>query len=488
MERAVLHEQRGDGAAVLVEAGLDDGALRGAVRVGLELLHLGGQDDHLEQLIDAHARLGRDRADDGVAAPLLGDEVVFRELLLDVLGVCAVLIHFVDRDDNGDVCGLGVVDGLDGLRHDAIVRRNDQNGDVGAHGAAGTHGGEGGVARRVKEGDGLAVDLDGVGADVLRDAAGLAGDDVRLADGVEQARLAVVDVAHDDDDRAARDELVRGVLMIVNEALLNGHNDLALDLAAHLRGDEFRRVEVDGLVDRGHDAVLEQGLDDLGRGLLHAGGQLADGDLIGDLHGQRGLLDDLQAQAAHLLLLLVALLRAEGRLLAALGLILVLAGDLLLAAGEILRALGDEHVHAVVKAVGIDGDGRGIDDAALALALLLLGLGGLVGALRSGRGICGRSAALCGLGCGLRGLGLLRLGLLCLRGHGEHLLQRSDLVLLRDHVEHNVQLLVRQHLRVAARLLKIFSNDLRNILRRHAKVSGDLLHAVFHKTHILATS
>ena len=276
--------------------------------------------------------------------------------------------------------------------------------------------------------------------------------------------------------------------MVVDEALLDGHNDLALDLAAHLRGDEFRRVEVDGLVDRGHDAVLEQGLDDLGRGLLHAGGQLTDGDLIGDLHGQRGLLDDLQAQAAHLLLLLVALLRAEGRLFAALGLILVLAGDLLLAAGEILRALGDEHVHAVVKAVGIDGDGRGIDDAALALALLLLGFGGLVGALRSGRGICGRSAALCGLGCGLRGLCLLRLGLLCLRGHGEHLLQRSDLVLLRYRIEHDVQLLVRQHLRVAARLLKIFSNDLRNILRRHAKVSGDLLHAVFHKTHILATS
>ena len=38
--------------------------------------------------------------------------------------------------------------------------------------------------------------------------------------------------------------------------------------------------------------------------------------------------------------------------------------------------------------------------AALALALLLLGLGGLVGALRRGRGSCGRSADLCGLGCG----------------------------------------------------------------------------------------
>ena len=44
---------------------------------------------------------------------------------------------------------------------------------------------------------------DVVGADVLRDAAGLAGDDVRLADVVEERRLAVVDVAHDRDDRAA---------------------------------------------------------------------------------------------------------------------------------------------------------------------------------------------------------------------------------------------------------------------------------------------
>ena len=46
------------------------------------------------------------------------------------------------------------------------------------------------------------VDL--VGADVLGDAAGLAGRHRGLADGVEQRRLAVVDVAHDRDDRGAR--------------------------------------------------------------------------------------------------------------------------------------------------------------------------------------------------------------------------------------------------------------------------------------------
>ena len=49
---------------------------------------------------------------------------------------------------------------------------------------------------------------DVVRADVLRDAARFAGDDVRLADVVEQRRLAVVDVTHDGDDRRTRHELL----------------------------------------------------------------------------------------------------------------------------------------------------------------------------------------------------------------------------------------------------------------------------------------
>ena len=48
-----------------------------------------------------------------------------------------------------------------------------------------------------------AVDLDHPRGGVLRDAAGLAGGDVGAADLVQQARLAVVDVAEDRDDRRA---------------------------------------------------------------------------------------------------------------------------------------------------------------------------------------------------------------------------------------------------------------------------------------------
>ena len=65
---------------------------------------------------------------------------------------------------------------------------------------------------RVEEGDPAAVVVDLVGADVLRDPAGLGLDDGGLADRVEQRRLAVVDVAHDRDDRRARREVLLGVL------------------------------------------------------------------------------------------------------------------------------------------------------------------------------------------------------------------------------------------------------------------------------------
>ena len=84
-----------------------------------------------------------------------------------------------------------------------------------------------------------------VGADVLGDAAGLARGDVGLADGVEQRGLAVVDVAHDGDDRRARHQVL-GVRRRVSaaETLVLLERDV-LDLVAELAGEERRGVEVD---------------------------------------------------------------------------------------------------------------------------------------------------------------------------------------------------------------------------------------------------
>ena len=156
-----------------------------------------------------------------------------------------------------------MVDRLAGLRHHAVVGGDDDDRDVGHLGAAGAHGGERLVARGVEEGDRLVADVDLVGADVLGDAAGLARDDVGLADGVEQRRLAVVDVAHDRDDRRALDEVLGGVLelgLLVD--VVGGVDDL--DLLVELVGEDLDRVVGQRLGERGHLAQLHQLLDDLG--------------------------------------------------------------------------------------------------------------------------------------------------------------------------------------------------------------------------------
>ena len=95
----------------------------------------------------------------------------------------------------------------------------------------GTHGGERLVTRGVDEGDPtvVAVDLGVhlVGADVLGDATGLLGDDVGVAQRVEELGLSVVDVTHDGDDRRTGLEVVL-VALVGAELEVEGLEQLAV--------------------------------------------------------------------------------------------------------------------------------------------------------------------------------------------------------------------------------------------------------------------
>ena len=298
LEGARLDQGRGDRAAALVHLRLDDRADGGAIGVGLELLEVRHEQDHLDELVEALAALGRDRHERHVAAVLLDDDAGLGQLGLDADGVRVGLVDLVERDDDRDLGRLRVGDRLERLGHDAVVRRDHDDRDVGDAGAAGAHRGEGLVTGGIEEDDALAVVVDLARADVLGDAATFAGRDLGRAQGVEEARLAVVDVAHHGDDRGARLE-VRGVVL-VEEGLLGGLGRGAFGLAvrsgavrrrgdrlghlvAELGRDEGRRVAVDQLVDRREDPALDQLADDVRDVDRQQLRELLDGDGSGQL-------------------------------------------------------------------------------------------------------------------------------------------------------------------------------------------------------------
>ena len=124
------------------------------------------------------AGLGRHRHDRRLAAEVFRHHAVREQVLLDPLRIGFVLVDLVDRHHQRHVGRLGMRDRLDGLRHDAVVGRHHQHHDVGDLGAARAHRGECLMARRIEEGDHAARRLHVIGADVLRDAARLAGGDL----------------------------------------------------------------------------------------------------------------------------------------------------------------------------------------------------------------------------------------------------------------------------------------------------------------------
>ena len=140
-----------------IELRFDDGPLRLAVGIGLEVEDFRLQQELIEQRVDVRSLLRRDLGGERRAAELLEHDAVLQQLLLDLAGVRLRQVDLVDRDDQRHAGVLGVRDRFDRLRHDRVVRRDDEHDDVRDLGAARAHGRERLVARRVEERDHLAA-------------------------------------------------------------------------------------------------------------------------------------------------------------------------------------------------------------------------------------------------------------------------------------------------------------------------------------------
>ena len=82
------------GPRAAIQLGFEHGADGGTVRIGLQILHVGHQQNHFEQQIEIGLGFGRDGHHDDVAAPILGQQAAIGQLLLDALGLRVGLCRF----------------------------------------------------------------------------------------------------------------------------------------------------------------------------------------------------------------------------------------------------------------------------------------------------------------------------------------------------------------------------------------------------------
>src|SRR5207244_13429134 len=137
------------------------------------------------------------------------------------------------------------------------------------------------TARRVDTSDLLAaLKAHAIGTDVLRNPARFAARDIGFAQRVEKGCIAVIDMAHDRDDRSPGFEGVGEILFAAKPDFDIGLGN-APQAVPKLPNDEFGRVGVDRLIDRCHNAHAHQGLDYVGAALGHAVSQLLDSNRLG---------------------------------------------------------------------------------------------------------------------------------------------------------------------------------------------------------------
>jgi len=149
-----------------------------------------------------------------------------------------------------------VVDRLARLGHDTVIGGNNQDYDVGHFCAAGTHCGKGLVTRCIKERDLATLQFHVIRADVLGDAAGLAGNNICLTYGIQQRRLAMVDVTHDRNNRGTFLQSLRRIGGRLKD-LIQVHGNV-FNLIAVLGGQDNCGIKIKGVVDGYHHTHLHQ--------------------------------------------------------------------------------------------------------------------------------------------------------------------------------------------------------------------------------------
>ncbi len=296
-QRADLHNDGRSRSAPGFHLRFDDRPARRGRGRGLQFHYLRLQRHHLQQVVDAGSLRRGNFADDRVAAPVFWAQFAFLQLLFHPIDVRPGNIDLVDRDHDFHMLGrLRMIDRLDSLRHQAVIRGHYQHHDIGHVRPTSAHRGEGRVTRRVEKSNTRAFVFDRVSTDVLGNSARFARGDARLPDRVHERRLAVIHVAHERDDRSTGLEFFFGLdhrRRRRHDHFLDLMDTAALFAAFHFEDETVRfanlgrNIGLDRLVLIGENVQLHQLTDqdvilnpELRCQIMHDDGRLDVNDLL----------------------------------------------------------------------------------------------------------------------------------------------------------------------------------------------------------------
>ena len=185
-KRTVLYKNRRDWATAHIQLSFDDCTGSGAVRVRFQLKNFRLKRDRFQQFFQAGSVDSRNLNVLHFARHLLHDHLVLQQVSAHLIRISLRAVDFVNRHDHRHFGRFRMINRLDRLRHHSVICCNHKHHDIRHLSTASTHRRKRGVAGCIKERQLVAILLDLIGADVLRDAASLTGNNLGIPDRVEK--------------------------------------------------------------------------------------------------------------------------------------------------------------------------------------------------------------------------------------------------------------------------------------------------------------
>lgn len=153
MKSEIMDEKGGKRKKKEIEMGLDEKKLRGKVRIGIKIENLGMKKKGIEKIVKIDIVIGRKLEVEKLKENRLKEELVMKKWGEKIMRVGRRIVDIVDRKDDRKKGWIGVIDGLNSMRNEDVIRRKKKNGNIGWMWEKGKNWSKGGVERSIDEGD-----------------------------------------------------------------------------------------------------------------------------------------------------------------------------------------------------------------------------------------------------------------------------------------------------------------------------------------------